>query len=92
MFFFGEEGFMRDNFGKRAGFAYELREARRRLRDGEKPFFLYPMRIYPKGNRVPENNQKMDCCQDEDKISRIVDKRIKEILAESGLLKGCRES
>ena len=84
-FFFGEQGFVRDNFGKEAGFAYELREARRRLRDGEKPFFIYPMRIYPKGDRVLENSGK-NYCQDEDEISRIVDKRIKEILAEQGLL------
>jgi hypothetical protein len=84
-FFFGEQGFIRDNFGKEAGFAYELREARRRLRDGEKPFFIYPMRIYPKGDRTLENSGK-NYCQDGDEISRIVDKRIKEILAEQGLL------
>jgi len=88
-FFFGEQGFVRDNFGKEAGYAYELRVARRRLRDGEKPFFIYPMRIYPKGDRVLENSGR-NYCQDEDEISRIVDKRIKEILAEQGLLNvGC---
>ena len=84
-FFFGEEGFIKDNFGKEAGFAYELGEARRRLTGGEKPFFLYPMRIYPKADKARENNGKN--YRDEDEISRIIDKRIKEILAEQGLLK-----
>ena len=88
-FFFGEQGFIRDNFGREAGFAFELREARRRLREGESPSSFYPMRIYPKGDRVSENSGK-NCGQNEEEISQIVDKRIRKILAEQGLLNsGC---
>ena len=75
-FFFGPEGFVKNNFGRTSGFVFELKEARRRLRDGEKPFFLYPIRIYPKGNRVKENNERKDCRRDKDENlsdSRFVD-------------------
>jgi hypothetical protein len=53
-FFFGPEGFVKDNFGKTSGLAFELREARRRLRKGERPFFRNPLRIYSKKNEPIE--------------------------------------
>ena len=47
-FFFGKNGFDKDNFGMTDGFVYELDEARRRLKRGTTPFFLKPMRIFQK--------------------------------------------
>jgi hypothetical protein len=47
-FFFGSEGFQKDNFSKTSGFVFELLEARRRLRDGKKPLLFNPVRIYHK--------------------------------------------
>jgi hypothetical protein len=89
-FFFGQEGFIKDGFGKADGFAFELREARRRLRAGERPFFHYPMRIFEKVNGE-------DRCRevrpdtfglDEQRIMEIINKRVDQKLAEIGLIKG----
>jgi hypothetical protein len=88
-FFFGPEGFVKDNFGKTEGFAFQLREARLRLRAGEKPFFLYPLRIFQKeakvevaiGMKVVEGSG-----LDEKRILEIVNRRLAEIgLTKEGL-------
>lgn len=56
-FFFGKDGYIKDQIGKNEGFAYELREARRRLKAGKNPLtdpiFSKPLRIFKKG----KNNQ-----------------------------------
>ena len=57
MFFFGPEGMGKDGFGKTSGFAFELKEARRRLRDGEKPFFHNPLRIFYKDVKAEGENK-----------------------------------
>ena len=87
MFFFGPEGISKDGFGKTSGFAFELKEARRRLRDGEKPFFENPLRIFHKNSRVEQENKKKVSILDEDDIARVVDERIKELI-QQGLIKG----
>ncbi len=88
-FFFGPEGFIKGNFGKNEGFAFELKEARRRLRDGEKPFFLYPMRIFEKGNgRFERETVRAEVPGlDEQRILEMVNKRVDQRLAEMGLTK-----
>lgn len=89
-FFFGPEGFIKGNFGKNEGFAFELREARRRLQDGEKPFFLYPMRIFEKVNGKDEGKEMRAETPglDEQRIMEMVNKRVDQRLAEMGLIKG----
>ncbi|MCX6668730.1 MAG: hypothetical protein NTV25_02855 [Methanothrix sp.] len=85
-FFFGPEGFIKDNFGKNEGFAFELREARRRLRAGEKPFFHYPRRIFEKVNGKDEGKEvrQETLGLDEQRIMEIVNKRVDQRLAEMG--------
>jgi hypothetical protein len=60
-FFFGKEGYIKDHIGKNEGFAYELREARSRLKAGknpsEEPVFCKPLRIFKKG----KSNQLVFC-------------------------------
>ncbi|TFH53568.1 MAG: hypothetical protein E4G89_00845 [Methanothrix sp.] len=87
MFFFGPDGIGKDGFGRTSGFAFELKEARKRLRDGEKPFFLNPLRIFYKDNKVEQENKNNVSNLDKDDIARAVDKRIKELI-EQGLIKG----
>ncbi|MEI8003431.1 MAG: hypothetical protein WCG94_03760, partial [Methanothrix sp.] len=83
MFFFG-----RDGSGKESGFVFELNMARKRLRDGEKPFFINPLRIFEKEAAIQEDGKKstgrINCDED---IARIVDQRINEKLVELGLIK-----
>ncbi len=88
-FFFGQEGFIKDGFGKTDGFAFELREARRRLRAGEKPFFHYPMRIFEKVNgKVERKELRQDTLGlDELSIMEIINRRVDQRLAEMGLIK-----
>mgnify|MGYP001221534635 CR=1 FL=1 len=87
-FFFGPDGIGKDGFGKTSGFAFELKEARRRLRDGKKPFFYNPLRIFYKDSKVEgENENKGPAEPDTDKIARAVDKRIRELI-QQGLIKG----
>ncbi len=81
-FFFGKEGFVKDNFGKTEGFAFELRQARRRLRDGEQPPFIYnPMRIFEK--EAEKQDKKKTGTEytnlDEQKIKEIVNKRLADL-------------
>lgn len=92
-FFFGEEmrakdyQFIKDNFDNSGGFAFELREARRRLMAGEKPpLFLRPIRIFEKnGSGKAEEERKAEAHGlDEDRIREIVDKRIEEKLSNLG--------
>ncbi|MBN1235426.1 MAG: hypothetical protein JW999_05165 [Methanotrichaceae archaeon] len=82
-FFFGVDG-----NGITSGFAFELKEARKRLRDGYKPFFETPLRIF---NRKVKDDRKKIKTGDEkrykDEIARAVDERIKELI-EQGLIKG----
>lgn len=69
-FFFGKKE-IKDHIGKNEGFAYELREARRRLQAGknpsEEPVFCKSLRIFKKGkkpvfcwNKIPgEDNDRL---------------------------------
>jgi hypothetical protein len=82
-FFFGSDG-----SNQKSGLAFELNEARKRLRDGEKPpFFSNPLRIFSREAKIereiPFNGSEMD----KDEIAKVVDKRIKELI-EQGLIKG----
>jgi hypothetical protein len=49
-FFFGREGYIKDDIGRTEGFAFELREATSRLKLGknpiEEPMFTKPLRIF----------------------------------------------
>ncbi len=72
--------------GKTEGFVNELKEAEKRLQDGEKPFFLYPMRIYQKEDKEPGDKEKFGSIRGKDEISMIIDRRVREILAEQGLI------
>lgn len=81
-FFFGKEGFAKDNFGKTEGFAFELRQARRQLRDGEQPpFFLSPMRIFRKDAESQDKKGIVTeyTSLDEQKIMEIVNKRLADL-------------
>jgi len=81
-FFFGPDG-----SSQTSGFVFELNEARKRLRNGEKPFFRDPLRIFLRESKVVAENQGKGSEMDKDEIARAVDKRIKELI-EQGLLKG----
>lgn len=81
-FFYGEDG-----SSQNSGFVYELNEARKRLRDGEKPFFINPLRVFQKEKAHPEEivkSQKQ--VKSDDEITRIVDARIHELI-EQGMIK-----
>lgn len=81
-FFFGLDG-----SGKTSGFAFELKEARKRLRDGEKPFFINPLRIFEKEASFLESEKKASAMIYEDgKISKIINERVDERLKELGLI------
>jgi len=82
MFFFGPDG-----SGKESGFVFELKEARKRLRDGKVPFFLNPLRIFYKNGGADRENKNNGHELDKDDIARAVDKRIKELI-EQGQIKG----
>jgi hypothetical protein len=81
-YFFGSDG-----SGKSSGFVYELNEARRRLRDGDKPFFYNPLRIFYRKAKTEIEYMSDGFEPDNDKIARAVDKRISELI-EQGLIKG----
>ncbi len=82
-FFFGLDG-----SSKTSGFVFELNEARNRLRNGEKPFFINPLRIFQKDVSFLENEKKSTARIYGDRdISEIVDKRIEERLKELGLIR-----
>jgi hypothetical protein len=81
-YFFGEEGYIKDDIGKTNGLAFELKEANRRLKAGEKPFFLDPLWIFKKDARKKIGDvRKTDVINlDENRIVEIVDRRIDEKL------------
>lgn len=90
-FFFGKQmgiedyEIIRDNFDKTGGFAFELREASRRLTAGEKPpLFAHPLRIFNKDTGVEEKGKaKVETFSlDEQKILEIIDKRVEQKLAD----------
>ena len=82
MFFFGPDG-----SGQKSGFVFELTEARKRLRDGEKPVFINPLRIFQKvTDAVEEENKSTGRINGDEDIARIVDQRINEKLVELGLI------
>jgi len=81
-FFFGEDG-----SGKSSGFIFELNEARKRLRDGEKPFFINPLRIFQKDAIVSdEAKRSASLARTDEEIARIVDARIQELIKQ-GVIK-----
>ena len=64
------------------GFTFELKDARRRLRSGEVPFFLYPLRIFQKdtGKEVMDRvGKEEDLNLDEMRVLEIVNKRLAEL-------------
>jgi hypothetical protein len=82
-FFFGIDG-----TGKTSGFAFELEAARKRLRNGEKPFFIHPLRIFQKEGAISENIKMMTMSNyPDDDVERIIDERINDRLKELGLIK-----
>ncbi len=82
-FFFGPDG-----SGKTSGFVFELKEARKRLRDGEKPFFINPLRIFQKEVVVLADTKKShERAKSDEEIASMVDARINEKLMEMGLIK-----
>jgi len=83
LFFFGPDG-----TGKTEGFVFELKEARKRLSYGEKPFFDRSLRIFQKdfaANGIAETVTGPTYA-DKD-IEKVVDMRIVEKLQELGLIK-----
>jgi len=81
-FFFGPDG-----SAKKAGFVYELKEARKRLRDGEKPFFINPMRIFQRESSECEEIEKPNGqFMGQDEIVKVVDARINELISK-GMIK-----
>jgi hypothetical protein len=82
-YFFGSDG-----SGKSSGFVFELKEARKRLRDGEKPFFINPLRIFQKEKITPDDpNKSRVRAKTDDEIAKIMDAKIKEKLIELGVIK-----
>ena len=85
-FFFGKEGYIKDSIGKTEGLAFELREAKKRLKEGqipsEEPLFCKSLRIF-------NNNNKDQCHKDSIKredelgvsnISNIDERMIEDLL------------
>ena len=90
-FFFGKQmgiedyGIIKDNFDNTGGFAFELREARKRLKAGDKPpLFTHPLRIFDKDAGMEEKDKaKAEAFSlDEQRILEIVDKRVEQKLAD----------
>jgi len=82
-FFFGADG-----TGKMGGLAFELRGARKRLRDGRKPIFENPLRIFDEDRTVKRDEKSNLSDLDDDRIIRAVDKRIKELIEEGKIKSG----
>lgn len=81
IFFFGQDG-----SSKKSGFVFELNQARKRLRDGEKPFFINPLRIFLKQADEEDAKKTAGRNSSQDDITKIVDKRINDKLIELGLI------
>ena len=81
-YFFGPDG-----SGEKSGFVYELNEARKRLRDGKKPFFIDPLRIFQKDAVVSDDAKRSGgSIKTDEEIARIVDARIQELI-KKGVIK-----
>jgi hypothetical protein len=81
-FFFGPNG-----SNQTSGLVFELNMARKRIKDGEKPFFINPLRIFQKEGIVKENLKKSHGrSESDDEIASIVDAKIIEKLIEMGLI------
>lgn len=63
------------------GLAFELKEARKRLEKGEKPFFLYPLRIFQRESKKACQDTKKPEFNglDEQTIMRLVNRRLAEL-------------
>jgi rhodanese-related sulfurtransferase len=88
-FFFGKEGYIRGSIGKTEGLAFELREARKRLEEGqnpsEEPLFCKSLRIFKNNNRDQSHK---DCInRDEQSVSNIpnIDEKMIEDMFEKKL-------
>ena len=103
-FFFGKEGYLKDHIGKNEGFAYELREARRRLKAGknpsEEPVFCEPLRIFKKGkkpvfcwNKIPgeDNSRLVEFLNEDYGIEWAVDAEI-DAIEDGRTIQVCAES
>ena len=84
-FFFGPDG-TPDKPSNKSGFVFELKEARKRLRDGQKPFFINPMRIFLREASDKDELKSSGQFMDQDEIVRVVDARINELIGR-GILK-----
>lgn len=81
-YFFGEDG-----TGNTSGYTFELKQARIRIRNGEVPFFLTPLRIFNKESASEEEEKTtIGPKRTDEDIARIVDARIKELIAQ-GMIK-----
>jgi hypothetical protein len=81
-YFFGADG-----TSKTSGLVFELNEARNRLRDGEKPFFINPLRIFQNEDDITGERMKTSGRnRSDDEIAKMVDERINEKLIELGLI------
>ena len=81
-YFFGPDG-----SGEKSGFVYELNEARKRLRDGKKPFFIDPLRIFQKESVGSDEAKRSNGpVKTDEEIARIVDARIQELIVQ-GVIK-----
>ena len=85
-FFFGPDG-TPDKPSNKSGFVFELKEARKRLRDGQKPFFINPMRIFLREASDKDELKSSGQFMDQDEIVRVVDARINELIGKGKLKK-----
>jgi len=83
-FFFGKDG-----TGHSDGFAFRLREAKKRLYEGEKNFFTDPIKIFENASEnIPKEEIKSDThILDEQKIVDLVNKVVDERLAQKEAIK-----
>ncbi|MDD2754007.1 MAG: hypothetical protein PHS80_00635 [Methanothrix sp.] len=82
-FFFGADG-----SSQTSGLVFELNKARKRIKDGEKPFFINPLRIFQKESIASDDLKKSQGpTKSDDEIASIVDAKIIEKLTEMGLIK-----
>lgn len=83
-YYFGDEGYLRDDIGKTEGLAFELKTAKERLMEGKNPpIFLNPLKIFNREGRL-ENAIELEpekVTMDERMLLKIVDERVEEKLA-----------
>lgn len=98
-YYFGDEGYIKNDIGKTGGLAFRLKEAREKLKAGNKPnvepLFTVPLRIFPKSQPGPsfdkdqsdvESRSRKANDEDWQDIVKLVDQRIKERLSNLGLI------